>query len=91
MAKKKSGISFERHQEIGKSLKEIRNTIDKLRMEFYNAYPANSKKSRAYKHLSIAQRHLEDARSFAEENYATEYPNKWTTETYYGKDWNESD
>lgn len=82
---RKKGLSFERHQEVGNLLKQTREDIVKLTVEFGNAYPVSGPRSRTYKALKKAGKHLDSAKHWAEENYVAEYPDKWTTKTYYGQ------
>lgn len=82
---RKPGLSFERHQEIGELLKQMREDIVKLSVEFGNAYPISGPRSRPFKALQKVEKYLDSAKCWAEENYALEYPDKWTTKTYYGQ------
>ena len=81
---KKGGISFDRHQEIGEMLKIVREEILHLSVEFGNAYPVSGHWGRAGVHMDRALQEIDKVRHYAEENYAKEFPDRWTTETYYG-------
>lgn len=85
MPKRKPGLSFERHQEIGEELKRMQRFITSLCVEFSNAYPLSGRMARPYKSLSKVDHYLSEARCWAEENLATEYPDQFTTDIYYGR------
>lgn len=85
-SRRKKSISFERHQEIGQQLKRIRSDLLRLSIEFGNAYPVSGPRSRARKAIQKAWQYIDSARCSAEDNYAADYPDKWTTKTYYGVD-----
>lgn len=84
MSKRKPGLSFERHQEIGNELKRMQRVITSLCVEFGNAYPISGRMARPYKALDKVDKYLSEARCWAEENLAKEHPEKFTTHIYYG-------
>ena len=79
----KPGISFERHQEIGPMLKDICEQLTHLSTEFGNAYPLAGRVGRPYRELRKAVNAIHNARSDAEENYFTDYPERADFDTYY--------
>ena len=83
MQRKKSGLSLERHKEIGRLLKDMNRQLVSLSVEVGNAYPTTGEKAKPYKHISQAINALSKARSCAEENCAQEHPD-WDTSIYYG-------
>jgi len=84
MAKRKMGISFERHKEIGAELRKISETLTKMAVEFANAYPKSGHYGRALKGLDKALKGVNDARCYAEENLFKDHPDKASTKIYYG-------
>lgn len=81
MGKKKPGLTFERHQEIGAELKEMYNRLQSLAVEFSHAYPRSNS---AYRELCKATEALGGARSGAEDNLFKEHTDRATTKIYYG-------
>lgn len=80
----KKGLSLERHQEIGDLLKQMRADAVNLSIEFDNAYPVTGPRSRPARAVDKVIAALDQAKCWAEENLAAEYPDQWETSTYYG-------
>lgn len=81
---KKPGIPYERHQEIGAKLRQIRHDLTLLATEFGNAYSLTGPRSRAYKALVKAGSALDEAKNAAEDNYFADCPDRAFTATYFG-------
>lgn len=82
---KKTGLTFERHQEIAAELKDIRERLLTLAIEFGNAYPASGKGGLTYKKLRKAQVTVDAARCWAEEEMFREHPESASTDIYFGQ------
>jgi hypothetical protein len=78
---KRQPIPFERHVEIGRYFKILRQQLFKLEDEFSQAQGTTSKVVNGLQKLSKT---LCTVRSDAEDVLARTYRNQWTTHVYYG-------
>ncbi len=83
---KRTGLSIERHKQVGKTLRETIQLIEKLRCEVYNAYGQGDfgRNGKASASLGFSLRNLEKARSEMEEILFKEHPEEANTNFYYG-------
>ena len=79
----KKGLPFERHTELGKELKEMRNSVSKMIVEIGGAYPFTGARSRPYHHLNKALEHLDLLRVVLDDEVFREYPDGANTKIYY--------
>lgn len=80
-----TGLSRERHEEIGPRLKQIREELIRLQIEAETAYPRTDRCAfKAQRALQRAIDRLDVARCELENLYARQHPDTWTTKTYYG-------
>lgn len=84
---KKTGLTFERHKEIAAELKDIRQRLQKLEIEFGNSYARSGDASRPYKRLTQAVKAVDGVRCWAEENMFREHPTQADIQIYYPVDW----
>lgn len=81
---KKPGLTFERHKEIATELKDIRQRLLKLEIEFGNSYARSGDASIPYKRLVQAVKAVDGVKCWAEENMFREHPGQANTGIYYG-------
>ena len=77
----KPRFSLEKHQEVGKELRVIRNHLVTLSVEICNAYPKNSKECRRARKACDA---IEELRSSLDNYFCGEYPCEDYRGIYYG-------
>lgn len=80
-APRKTGLTADRHAQIGTDLKNAHHLIVGAVVAFANAYPKNDPLVRE---LEKALRSLDDVRSDAEDRLYREHPDEATTNHYYG-------
>ena len=78
----KPRFSFEKHQEVGKELKVIRNHLLRLSVEICNAYPKQEKVSRQSEKAYEA---IDGLRNVLDNCFLEEYPDEDYRGVYYGK------
>jgi len=80
---KKLGLTFERHQEIGRILYNMHNELTRLTVEVGNAYPATGKRGKQLKELRHTIMTLNLARCWLDSRLFEDCPDEARKEHVY--------
>lgn len=83
MAPTKTRLTAEEHIELGKTLADIRNDLQRRSVRVGNAYATTGEKGIPYRKLSAAVKALDEARNKLERAYFDEYPDTAEVWHYY--------
>ena len=85
MPRKKPGLTFEEHVDVGNRLRFLRSELVDLMGLFYKSYPASHKSlGRPHKFIVGALSDIDNARCYAEENLFKDCPDRANFDIYYG-------
>jgi hypothetical protein len=82
---KKTPLTFEQHEELGRTLEQIRNALQTRYVQVANAYPQTGPNSVAVRKLKSALADVNEARSALDSAVFREYPEQAETTVYYTK------
>ncbi|MFJ2160543.1 hypothetical protein [Streptomyces sp. NPDC087856] len=79
----KPRLTFEEHEELGRTLADIRDEISHRITQLSNAYPRSGPESAPYRRLQAALQELDIARTELDHAMFREHPDTGETTVYY--------